>query len=135
MRLRWIRFAFAVSLSVASSFGQYPTGTPGYNPPSGGYHSSTGIAIGAGAAAGVGIGYLVLRNHRHATVSGCLQSTDHVDTLLDSKQNTYTLINSESVPLKAGERVELRGKKIQRDSGTLAFEVHGLVKDYGQCQQ
>jgi hypothetical protein len=122
MKLRWIRFADAVSLSAASSFGQYPAGTPGYNPPSRGYHSSTGIAIGAGAAAGIGIGYLVLRNHHHATVSGCLQSADNVDTLLDSKQNTYTLINTKSVALQAGERVELRGKKVQGNSG-LAFEV------------
>jgi len=131
MKLRWIRFTIAASLTAASSFGQYPAGSPG----SGGYHSSTGIAIGAGAAAAAGIGYLVLRNHNHATVSGCLQSADNVNMLLDSKQNTYTLINSKSVPLKAGERVELRGKKVQRNSGTLAFEVHGLVKDYGQCQQ
>src|SRR5258706_2269334 len=128
MRLGWIRLTVAVSLSAASSFGQYPAGTPGYNPPSGGYHSSTGIAIGAEAAAAVGIGYLVLRNHNHATVSGCLQSADNVDTLLDSKQNTYTLINSKSVPLTAGERVELRGKRVQRNAGALAFEVHGLVK-------
>lgn len=135
MKLRWIRFAAAVSLTAVASFGQYPAGTPGYNPPSGGYHSSTGIAIGAGAAAAVGIGYLVLRNHSHATVSGCLQSIEHVDTLLDSKQNTYTLINSTSVPLMAGERVELRGKRVQRNSGALGFEVHGLVKDYGPCQQ
>jgi hypothetical protein len=131
MKLRWIRLTVAVSLSAAFSFGQYPAGSSG----SGGYHSSTGIAIGAGAAAAAGIGYLVLRNHNHATVSGCLQSADSVDTLLDSKQNTYTLINSKSVPLKAGDRVELRGKKVQRNSGALAFEVHALVKDYGQCQQ
>jgi hypothetical protein len=131
MSLRWIRFAAAVSLSAASSFGQYPAGTPG----SGGYHSSTGIAVGAGAAAAVELGYLVLRNHGHGTVSGCVQSADNVDTLLDSRQNTYTLINSKSVPLKAGERVEQRGKKAQRNSGTLAFEVQGVVKDYGQCQQ
>jgi hypothetical protein len=131
MKLRWIRFAAVVSLSAAYSFGQYPAGSSG----SGGYHSSTGIAIGAGAAAAAGIGYLVLRNHNHATVSGCLQSADNVATLLDSKQNTYTLINSKSVPLKAGERVELRGKKVHRNSDALAFEVQGLVKDYGKCQQ
>lgn len=135
MRSRWIRLAVAVTFTAAFSFGQYPAGTPGYTPRSGGYHSSTGIAIGAGAAAAVGIGYLVLRNHNHATVSGCLQSGNHVDTLLDGKQNTYTLINSKSVPLKAGERVELRGKRVQGNSGALVFEVHGLVKNYGQCQQ
>jgi hypothetical protein len=102
----------------------------------GGYHSSTGIAIGAGAAAGIGIGYLVLRNHNHnhAKISGCLQASDHAETLLDDQNNTYNLINSESVPLKSGERVELRGKRV-RSPGTLAFEVQGMVKDYGQCRQ
>ena len=136
MQLRWIRFTVAVSLCAASGFGQYPMGTPGYNPPSGGYHSSTGIAIGAGAAAGIGIGYLVLRNHNHnrAKISGCLQASDHAETLLDDQNNTYNLINSESVPLKSGERVELRGKRV-RSPGTLAFEVQGMGKDYGQCQK
>ena len=97
---------------------------PGWRSGSGGYHSSTGIAIGAGAAAAVGVGYLVLRNHNHATVSGCLQSADNVDTLLDSKQNTYTLINSKSVPLKAGSAWSCVAKS-SGNSG-LAFEVQGL---------
>jgi hypothetical protein len=123
-----LRFAVALSLGTASIFGQYPGGS---SQPPGGYHSSTGIAIGAGAAAGVGIGYLVLRNHNRGTVVGCLQS----ETLLqDNKNNTYALIISDSVPLKMGERVALRGKRIQRGSGGPAFEVHGLIKDYGQCE-
>jgi hypothetical protein len=134
MQLRWIRFTVAVSLCAASGFGQYPMGTPGYNPPSGGYHSSTGIAIGAGAAAGIGIGYLVLRNHNRAKISGCLQASDHAETQLDDENKTYNQIISESVPLKSGERVELRGKRV-RSPGTLAFEVQGMVKDYGQCRQ
>jgi len=130
MQSQCVRLIVALSLSAAAAFGQYPAGTS-----PGGYHSSTGIAIGAGAAAAAGIGYLVLRNH-HGKVSGCVQSIDHVETLLDdSQKNVYTLINLNAVPLKTGERVELRGKRIRQNSGTPAFEVHGLIKDYGQCQQ
>ena len=130
MQSQCVRLIVALSLSAAAAFGQYPAGTS-----PGGYHSSTGIAIAAGAAAAAGIGYLVLRNH-HGKVSGCVQSIDHVETLLDdSQKNVYTLINLNAVPLKTGERVELRGKRIRQNSGTPAFEVHGLIKDYGQCQQ
>lgn len=130
MQSRWVRLTVALSLSAAAAFGQYPAGTS-----SGGYHSSTGIAIGAGAAAGAGIGYLVLRNHNRGRVTGCLQSADNAGTLLDDNQKTYALINPDAVPLTTGERVELRGKRIRQSSGTLAFEVHKLIKDYGQCQQ
>ena len=134
MRLGFmLRFAVVLSLGTGSIFGQYPGGA---SQPPGGYHSSTGIAIGAGAAAGAGIVYLVLRNHHRGTVVGCLQpANDASEALLhDNKNNTYTLINSDSVPLKMGERVALSGKRIQRSSGGSAFEVHELIKDYGQCE-
>ena len=120
-----------LSLSAGVAFGQYPAGTS-----PGGYHSSTGIAIGAGAAAGVGIGDLILHNHNHGKIMGCLQPVDNAGTLLDdNKKNIHALINPDAVSLKTGERVELRGRRIHQDSGTLTFEVHRLVKDYGQCQQ
>jgi hypothetical protein len=138
----------ALSLCAKLAPGQYsgsstppPGGSsqaPGvYNPSTGGYHSSTGIAIGAAAAAGVGIAYLVLHNHAHGTVVGCLQPSDAASTRLvsDNKKNTYTLINNDSVALQTGERVALKGKKIRQSSGELAFEVHRLAKDYGACER
>jgi len=147
MRSRVINRFILLSLCAASTFGQYPGGAPqprgsatqpsgGYNPSMGGYHTSTGIAIGAGAAAGVGIAYLVLHNHNRGKIVGCLQSANDASETLrdDNRRETYTLINSESVPLKAGERVALRGKRIPQSSGGHAFEVHGLIKDYGQCE-
>ena len=111
-----------------------PPGT--YNPSMGGYHSSTGIAIGAGAAAAVGIGFLVWHNHNRGRVAGCLEAANNAsETLLDDKgKTTYTLVNSGSVPLKTGERVELRGKRTRQSSGAPAFEVHALIKDYGPCE-
>jgi len=138
----------ALSLCANLVRGQYPVGStpppggssqaPGtYNPSTGGYHSSTGIAIGAAAAVGVGIAYLVLRNHARGNVVGCLQPADAASTTLvsDNKKSTYTLINNDSVTLKTGERVALRGKKLRQNSGELAFEVHGLAKDYGACER
>ena len=138
----------ALSLCANLARGQYPVGStpppggssqaPGaYNPSSGGYHSSTGIAIGAAAAAGVGIAYLVLHNHAHGNVVGCLQPSDAASTrsVSDNKKSTYTLINNDSVTLKTGERVALKGNKIRQNSGELAFEVHGLAKDYGACER
>src|SRR5690348_16428017 len=101
------RFTILPSLCAASTFGQYPGGAPppsmggatppsgSYNPSMGGYHTSTGIAIGAGAAAGVGILYLVLHNRHHGSVVGCLQSANNASETLrdDNKKDIYTLIN------------------------------------------
>jgi hypothetical protein len=82
-----LRFAVALSLGTASIFGQYPGGS---SQPPGGYHSSTGIAIGAGAAAG--IGYLVLRNHNRGTVVGCLRSASNAsETLLHDNKKILIL--------------------------------------------
>jgi hypothetical protein len=122
----------ALPLCANLAFGQYSGGSG-----TGGYHSSTGIAIGVAAAAGVGIAYLVLHNHAHSNVVGCLQPADAASTRLvsDNKKSTYTLINNDSVTLKTGDRVALKGKKIRQSSGELAFEVHGLAKDYGACER
>ncbi|MEO8053294.1 MAG: hypothetical protein ABI833_23075 [Acidobacteriota bacterium] len=120
-------FTLALALCANSAFGQYGgSGT-------GSYHASTGIAIGA-AAAGAGIAYLAVHNHNHGKVVGCLQSSNAATTLRsDDKKHTYTLINRSSMSLKPGERVALKGKKIRQGSG-LAFEVHGIAKDYGGCE-
>ena len=117
-------------LSTLSAFGQYPGGSQ-----PGGYHSSTGIAVGAAAAAGVGVGYLVLHNHNRGTVVGCLRSANGSSATLleDDKKDTYTLINAGSIPLNPGERVALKGKRIRQTSGELTLEVHGLAKNYGSC--
>jgi len=123
----------ALSFCANYAFAQDPGS---YSPGTGGYHTSTGIAIGA-AAAGVGIAYLVLHNHAHGEVTGCIQSSSAAEmTLLsDNKKTSYTLINNLSVALKTGDRVALKGKKIRQSSGDFAFEVHGLAQDYGACEQ
>jgi hypothetical protein len=131
-----ICFTVALCLYAGQARGQSGGANPGgYNPGMGGYHSSTGIAIGAAAAAGVGIAYLVLHNRAPGKVVGCVESSGSTMLLSDDKKSTYTLITTDSVTLKTGERVALRGKKFRQNSGELAFEVHGLAKDYGPCDR
>ena len=125
------RMTVVALLCAASAFAQYSGGTMGST---GGYKSSTGIAIGAAAAAGVGIGYLALRHS--GGVSGCVESGANGQMqLIGSKaSNNYMLLNPTSVTLEPGERVKLKGKKVKGSSGQEVFEVHGLAKDYGPCK-
>jgi hypothetical protein len=118
-------------LCAVSGFAQYTGGTVGST---GGYKSSTGIAIGAAAAAGVGVGYLALR---HAGGdSGCVESGANGQMrLIGSKaSNNYMLLNSASASLQPGERVKLKGKKVKGSSGEEIFEVRSVAKDYGPCK-
>ncbi len=135
--------AVAVVGCAACAFAQqYPPGmgpgtgtgtTPVYTAPSGGYKSSTGIAIGAAAAAGIGVGYFVMRSR--AGLTGCLVKRDNGQMELVGKKpaDTYVLQYNSSVSLQPGERVRLKGKKVHVGSGQNMFEVHGLAKDYGAC--
>jgi hypothetical protein len=118
--------------------GGYGTGTGGtgtggtYTPPSGGYKSSTGIAIGAGAAAAATVAYLALRKPH---IVGCIEpSTDGLKLMNEKDQNTYTL-DANGSDLKPGARVELRGKKEKDTSGKLTFRVSKVSHDYGTCKQ
>ena len=130
-----ICFTVVLSMCAGQARGQSGGANPGgYNPGMGGYHSSTGIAIGA-AAAGAGIAYLVLHNRATGKIAGCVESSGVTMLLSDDKKSVYTLIKNDSVTLKTGERVALKGKTIRRSSGELAFEVHGLAKDYGACER
>jgi hypothetical protein len=143
-----IRLTGILSLSLAvcaTASAQYgggmggSTGTGSTN--STGYGSSSGKAIGIGvgvaAAAAVGIGLLV--HHRHAaarpeaSLIGCTQSVLNGINLKNEKDDqTYMLLPS-GASLQPGERVELKGVVAKENTGTPAFRVHSLVKNYGTC--
>ena len=131
MRSRFFTRALCVvALSASFAQGQYSGGSTG----AGGYHNSTGIAIGAAAATGVVATYALWHLHSRSMVSGCLGAAGA--TLVDDrKKSTYVLINNDSLPLTVGDRVSLKGKKIRQGSGREAFEVHRVAKDFGACQQ
>ncbi len=135
-----VGIALCAFLSASALAQTYPTGggapgstSPGvYAPPKGGYSSATGIGIGAGAAAAGVIAHLVLHK---ASIVGCLEpSSDGVKLMNEKDKNTYTL-DANGQDLKAGERVELRGKKVKDSSGKMSFQVQKAPKDLGACSQ
>jgi hypothetical protein len=107
-------------------------GTPGYVAPKSGYGSGKAIGIGVGAAA-AGAGVLFLALHHHGAVTGCVQKTDDGLRLVDEKKNKSYVLEAGSVDLKAGDRVELKGKKSGGDSGAQMFAPTKVVKNLGSC--
>ena len=107
-------------------------GTPGYVPPKNGYGSGKAIGIGVGAAA-AGAGVLFLALHHRGGVTGCVQKTDDGLRLVDEKKNKSYTLEAGSVDLKAGDRVELKGKKSGGDGGAQMFAPTKMVKKLGSC--
>lgn len=129
-----------LALGSGSALAQYgggsmgSTGTTGiYTAPKGGYGGSgAAIGIGLGAAAGAGVAYWAL--HNRPAVIGCVQRSDHGNVLFNEKDGrTYNLLPDSDVVLKPGERVALKGKKIE-DHGKYSLEARKMVKDYGACE-
>jgi hypothetical protein len=106
-------------------------GTPGYVPPKSGYGSGKAIGIGVGAAAGVGVLFLAL--HHHGAVTGCVRQTDDGLRLVDEKNNKSYVLERGSVDVKAGDRVELKGKKSSGTAGAEMFAPTKVVKSLGSC--
>ena len=101
-------------------------GTPGY-----GNGKAIGIGIGAAAAA-VGAVYLI-RHHR-GPVNGCVTTTsDDRLTILDEKTGETYALRASDVDIRAGERVELKGKRFRDETGVESFEVR-KARDLGACQ-
>jgi len=107
-------------------------GTPGYVAPKNGYGSGKAIGIGVGAAA-AGAGVLFLALHHRGGVTGCVQKSDDGLRLVDEKKNKSYALEAGSVDLKAGDRVELKGKKSGGDGGAQMFAPTKMVKKLGSC--
>jgi hypothetical protein len=106
-------------------------GAPGYVPPKNGYGSGKAIGIGIGAAAGLGVMFLAL--HHHGAVTGCVRQTDDGLRLVDEKKNKSYVLEPGSVDVKAGDRVQLKGKKSSGTAGAEMFEPTKVVKNFGSC--
>jgi hypothetical protein len=138
-----LRLALGICLTAllsSSVFAQYPgtgggTGgggtTGGYTAPKSGYGSGKAIGIGVGAAAGAGVAFLAL--HNHGAVTGCVVKTDDGLSVVDEKKNKSYAIESGSVPLNPGDRVQLKGKKSSGKDGVQSFQAKRVVKNLGSC--
>ncbi len=130
--------AFLASSALAqyggggTGMGTGTPGTPGYVPPKNGYGSGKAIGIGVGAAA-AGAGVLFLALHHRGGVTGCVQKSDDGLRLVDEKKNKSYALEAGSLDLKAGDRVELKGKKSGGDGGAQMFAPTKVVKNLGRC--
>src|SRR6266404_2276762 len=106
-------------------------GTPGYVAPKNGYGSGKAVGIGVGAAAGVGVLFLAL--HHHGAVTGCVRQTDDGLSLVDEKKNKSYALETNSVAVKPGDRVQLKGKKANGKDGGQMFQPTKVVKNLGSC--
>lgn len=109
-----------------TSSGTYAPGTPGY-----GHGKAIGIGVGA-AVAGVGTVYLL--THRASTVTGCTEMADDGLHLTDDKSKKTLAIIAGPNNVKAGERVELKGKIKKSSADEQNFLVKKVAKDFGQCR-
>jgi len=109
------------------------TGTgPGYTTPNGGYGSGKAIGIGVGAAAG-GATVLFLALHHHGGITGCVRPGNDGLRLVDEKKNKSYTLASDSIALKPGEIVQVKGKKSADHDGALSFQATKVVKSLGSC--
>jgi hypothetical protein len=137
-----IRVALGVSialLATSRASAQYGGGTGStggtgggtYTMPGGGYgNSGKAIGIGVGAAAGAGLLFLALHK---SSVTGCVQPAEDGLRFVDDKKNTSYSLAPGDVYLKAGQRVQLQGKKSKSTTGAQTFVAKKLVKDLGSC--
>jgi hypothetical protein len=109
-----------------------PTSPGTYTPGSKTYGNGKAIGIGVGAAA-VGAGAIYLMTHRSSKVTGCVQNADDGLHLTDDKTNrTLALVPGKS-DVRAGERLELKGKIKKNATGEQNFLVKSVAKDLGSC--
>jgi hypothetical protein len=135
---RWLRqgigFAAVVLLS-ASAFARYggtgmPTGS-GSGTPSYGHGAAIGAGVGAAAA---GAGAIYFLTHRTSKVSGCVETSDDGLHLTDDKTKRSLMLVPGKADVKAGDRVELKGKFKKSATGDQSFLVKTVAKDFGECR-
>jgi|SRR5215472_11548695 len=114
--------------------GSTGSGTMGSSSASGPKYGANGKAIGIGigaAAAAVGAVYLV--RHHQGPIYGCVTANpDDRLAILDEKTGQTYSLRAGDVDLKAGERVQLKGKRFRDENGVQSLEVK-KVQDLGVC--
>jgi hypothetical protein len=71
--------------------------------------------------------------HHHGEVKGCVRQTDGGLQLVDEKKHKSYSLERGSVDVKAGDFVQLKGKKSSGTSGAEMFEPTKVIKNFGSC--
>ncbi len=121
-----VRLAAVLLLSTAA-FAQYggggtvggmgtPTSSGTYSPAGRSYGHGAAIGAGVGAAA-IGAGAVYLMTHRSSKISGCVETSDDGLNLIDDRTKKTLMLVPGKADVKAGDRVELKGKFKQERNG------------------
>jgi hypothetical protein len=115
-------------------------GLPALPQTNGGYGNigpSKGEVVGAivGAAAALtAVGFIIYHEtHKHPSITGCVAPGADGLTLKNEKDKKVYALSGDSAALKAGERVTLKGTKINGSIEKPSFQVEKLTRDYGVC--
>lgn len=133
----------AILLLSTPTFAQYggggtaggmgtPTSSGTYSPAGRSYGHGAAIGAGVGAAA-IGAGAIYLMTHRASKISGCVQTGDDGLSLTDDKTKKTLMLVPGKADVKAGDRVELKGKFSKNATGDQRFLVKTVAKDFGEC--
>jgi len=143
---RWtgqvVRLAGVLLLSTAA-FAQYggggtvggmgtPTSSGTYSPAGRSYGHGAAIGAGVGAAA-IGAGAVYLITRRASKISGCVETSDDGLNLIDDRTKKTLMLVPGKADVKAGDRVELKGKFKKNATGDQRFLVKTVAKDFGEC--
>ena len=104
--------------------------------PSGG--EVAGVIVGAAAIGAVLIGSVILIDHSHHTVKGCvLSGPNGLEVQTQNDKKTYAL-TGDTANIKVGDLVQFHGNKVKRvkhSTDDQTFAVQKISKDFGPCNQ
>jgi len=84
-------------------------------------------------AAAIGAGAIYLMTHRASKISGCVETSDDGLSLTDDRTKKTLMLVPGKADVKAGDRVELKGKFSKNATGDQRFLVKTVAKDFGEC--
>jgi hypothetical protein len=125
---RWV-FSVILCLVLASPRRASAIENVGYNGP------IVGPIIGALAGVVVITVVVVYEIRKKRAITGCTVSGEGGIVLVDKKDKHLYLLSGNIVGIKPGERMVIRGKKINPKGGQpLSWEAKEIKKDLGLCQ-
>ena len=89
-----------------------------------------GIVVGAVVVGGLVV-YLVIPKQK--TIEGCVESASGMTVLTNEKDHRPYELISDTVVIRPGQRLKLKGKKRKDKSGAWQLRVKKVVRDDGAC--
>lgn len=123
---RGVIIVFLCAVIAAPAQGQYGPGKVVSN------GTIAGAIVGAVAAVAVVI-IVVVHYSKKRAITGCVSSAENGLTITDERDKQVYLLSGSTTGIKAGDRVELRGKKIKSKGTDTMWKTTSETKDFGVC--